>query len=170
MIKQRPQGTEETPIDIKRMSQTNSKPKAEPELYLSPETRETLRQILRVPTLDDDTQVVVALKDSLQRQYSRGFQEGLVEGARGVAAGDEQTPAATGERRRLSHSGHVSPSSRERRQRRRVARFRRRVRNAVATVAILGLSVILLLAFNAARPELSANNPRARHLIEFGGK
>ena len=40
----------------------------------------------------------------------------------------------------------------------------------MTTVAILGLSVILLLAFNAARPELSAHNPRARHLIEFYGK
>jgi hypothetical protein len=151
------------------MSQTNPKPKAELELFLSPETRETLRQILRVPTLDDDTQVVVALKDSLQRQYSRGFQEGLVEGARGVAAVVE-VPAVTGERRRLSRSAHVSPSSRERRDRRRMRRFRRRIRNAVATVAILGVSVILLLAFNAARPELSAHNPRARHLIDFYGK
>ena len=152
------------------MSQANSKPKAEPELFLSPETREMLRQILRVPTLDDDTQMLVALKDSLQRQYSRGFQEGLVEGARGVPAGEGGPPTTFGEHRRLSRSSHVSPSSRERRQRRRTQRFRRRMRNALATVAILGLSVILLLAFNAARPELSAQNPRARHLIDFYGK
>ena len=150
------------------MSQPKPKPKAEPDLFLSPETREMLRQILRVPVLDDDPQLVEAVKDSLQRQYSRGFQEGLVEGARGVP-----TPSAAptfGERRSLSPSAHSSPSSRERRQRRRMQRFRRRMRNALTTVVILGMGVVALLAFNAAKPELSAHNPRARHLIDFHNK
>ena len=135
-------------------------------LNLSAESHELLRQILRVEALEDESALVGAVKEALRLQYSRGFHEGVAEGMKGTAVSDAP-PREPG--RRLSSSEYQgAPSSQERRKKRRLRRFRQRVRNALVTTVMLVLAGAALLAINAARPELSATNPRARHRIDFG--
>jgi hypothetical protein len=136
-------------------------------LYLSPQSRELLRQVLRLDELQGETALVGAVKEALRMQYSRGFHEGMAEGAKNGGGLSVKPPPWT-ERRELSESPHKKSASSAQRQRaRRHRRLRRRLRKAMVTTVILVLGLAGLLAFNATRPELSANNPRARHKIDW---
>lgn len=134
-------------------------------LYLSPQSRELLRQVLRVETLDGEGELVGAVKDALRLQYTRGFHEGLAEAGNGTTLPTDSPP---GQRRDLPQSQHGSSvSSAERRRLRRARRRRRRLRKALVTIILLVIAGAGLLAINAVRPPLSANNPGARHRIDW---
>lgn len=134
-------------------------------LYLSPQSRELLRQVLRVATLDGENQLVGAVREALRQQYSRGFHEGVAEGAKGAGM---PTVSKPNEPRSLSETPYKdSISSAERRRARRTRRVRRRLRNALVATMLLVMAGAGLLAVNAARPPLSANNPNARHRIDW---
>jgi hypothetical protein len=148
------------------MHQGKPHPDSDDTLYLSPESRELLRQILRHESLESESELVAGVKEALRMQYSRGFHEGAAEGAKGLDRPD--APTVRSERRTLSSSVHRhSESSQERRKKRRQRRFRKRLRNAVATTVMLVLAGSAILAINIARPPMSADNPRARHRIDF---
>lgn len=149
------------------MHQGNPHPDGDDTLYLSPESRELLRQLLRRESLDSESGLIAGVKEALRMQYSRGFHEGAAEGAKGLDRAD--APAMRSERRKLSSSVHrQSESSQERRKKRRQRRFRARLRKAMVTTVMLVLAGAAILAINVARPQLSADNPRARHRIDFG--
>jgi len=149
-----------------RMHQGNRHPEDDDTLYLSPASRELLRQVLRRESLENESDLVAGVKEALRMQYSRGFHEGAAEGAKGLGVPD--APEIPGQTRTLSSSVHRDKaSSQERRQKRRQRRFRRRVRNALVTVVMLVVAGGVLLAINAAGPQLSSDNPRARHRIDF---
>ncbi|HXI59625.1 MAG TPA: hypothetical protein VNO55_26335 [Polyangia bacterium] len=149
------------------MHQGKPHPDSDDTLYLSPDSRELLRQILRRESLESESELVAGVKEALRMQYSRGFHEGAAEGAKGLDQPD--VPVSRGERRKLSSSVHRSTeSSQERRKKRRQRRFRRRLRKAAITTVMLVLAGAVILAINVARPPLSADNPRARHRIDFG--
>jgi hypothetical protein len=134
-------------------------------LYLSPQSRELLRQVLRVEKLEGETELVGAVKEALLLQYSRGFHEAMAEKTKGS---DLPTVPPPGERKKLTESPYEgTSSSAARRRNRRARRLRRRLRNGLVTIIILVLAGAGVLALNATRPPLSANNPNARHRIDW---
>ncbi|HEX3698973.1 MAG TPA: hypothetical protein VH374_26625 [Polyangia bacterium] len=132
-------------------------------LLLTPQSRELLRQVLKTEKLDGEPELIGAVKEALRLQYSRGFHEGVAEGAKGGGPGLPAVPPPRDDGRGLSPSVHNTESSQERRQRRRQRRFRQRLRNALVTVTMLVMAGAVLLALNSAKPELSAERPNARH-------
>src|SRR5258708_6766458 len=131
-------------------------------LYLSPQSRELLRQVLRVEKLDGESQLVGAVKEAMRIQYSRGFHEGLAD--RGKSDDLPDKPPPKWERRALPESPYRnSASSAERRKRRRQRRLRQRLRNALVTMVILVLAGARLPGLTAARPPLSSDHPPAPH-------
>lgn len=136
-------------------------------LYLSPESRELLRQVLKTEKLDGEPDLITAVKEALRLQYARGFHEGVAEGAKGGGLGLPAVPPPRDDRRSLSPSVHRTASSQERRQRNRnrhrQRRFRRRLRSVFVTVTMLVMAGAALLAFSSAKLELSAQKPNARY-------
>src|SRR5260370_39624103 len=87
-------------------------------LYLSPQSRELLRQVLRVEKLDGESQLVGAVKEAMRIQYSRGFHEGLAD--RGKSDDLPDKPPPKWERRGPPQSPHqksAAPAHRPQRAR-----------------------------------------------------
>lgn len=137
-------------------------------LYLSPQSRELLRQVLRVEALDGESQLVGAVKEALRMQYSRGFHEGMAEGAKHSPNELPIKAPPWSDRRKLSETPYKnSISSAERRRHRRSRRLRRRLRRAMVTAVFVLMAGAALVAIHVAEPQLSASNPRARHRIDW---